>query len=191
MQYFHVNFNDFSKILADHKGDIIAETIPGYCTTAGNCSGTGDLLGESGFVSLVRTDAGYAKGVSVRSLMGRYSLTGLSTYQHQSRHAINMQRMTAAPNVAAWKYNRNGHPNPNTVPQAQQEQEQEQGAGEATLASRWHAAKAQERDLRKLAVVAPEGGWSTEPERSVLVGSQEFVRAWGSQAGMLGNGVMG
>eukprot|EP01050_Picozoa_sp_SAG11_P038106 SAG11_NODE_15381_length_580_cov_0.777547_1_plen_101_part_01 len=36
--YFHVNFNSFGKILADHKGDIVQETIPSYCATAGNCS---------------------------------------------------------------------------------------------------------------------------------------------------------
>ena len=106
--YFHTNFNNFDHILADHKGDIVRETIPGYCGTPGNCSSTGDILDESGFVVLSRTDAGYAKNVSVRALKDKYGLMDLRTYQHQSRRAINMQRMTAAPGVSDWKYNRDG-----------------------------------------------------------------------------------
>jgi hypothetical protein len=140
-----------------------------------------DLLGESGFVSLVRTDAGYAKGISVRALMGRYSLTRLSTYQHQSRHAINMQRMTAAPNVAAWKYNRDGHPNPTTMSVEEHHTDDVSELPRAEVATAEH-------DLRKLSVAAPDGGWSREAEHSVLVNSSDFVRAKGSLAGMRGAG---
>ena len=48
-------------------------------------------------LQLARTDAGYAKGISVRALMKQYNLMDLSTYQHGARHAINMQRLEAAP----------------------------------------------------------------------------------------------
>ena len=101
---FHVNFNDFSNILNDHKGLIVQESVPGYCTTPGNCSSTADMLAASGFVVLSRTDAGYAANVSVRALIAEYNLTTLRTYQHGARRAINMQRMQAAPNTHAWPY---------------------------------------------------------------------------------------
>ena len=66
--FFPLVFLSCSKILSEHKGDIVQEALPGYCSTEGNCSSTGDLLVESGFVVLSRTDAGYKKGVSVRAL---------------------------------------------------------------------------------------------------------------------------
>ena len=106
---FHTNFNQgVAKLLADHKGDVEKLGAPGYCSTPGNCSAVGDILGESSFILLGRTNAGYAKGVSVRALKEKYGLTDLSTYQHQSRHALNMQRMTASPNTVQWPYNING-----------------------------------------------------------------------------------
>jgi hypothetical protein len=111
--WFHQNFNsNITKLLADHKGDVIVESLPGYCSTDGNCSAIGDLSAESQFFLLARTDAGYAKGLSVRALKDEYGLTDLLTYQHQARRAINMQRMTASPNVKPWAYNTNGSSTP-------------------------------------------------------------------------------
>jgi len=55
-------------------------------------------------VLLARTDAGYARNVSVKALAKAYGLTTLREYQHGARRAINMQRMTAAPNVKQWPY---------------------------------------------------------------------------------------
>ena len=95
-------------MMAEHKGDIEFEHVPGYCSTDGNCSSTADLLGESSFFLVARTDVGYKKGVSVRALKEQYGLTDLATYQHQARHALNMQRMTAAPSVSRWAYSTNG-----------------------------------------------------------------------------------
>ena len=107
--WFHSNFNaGLNRMMAEHKGDIEFEHVPGYCSTDGNCSSTADLLGESSFFLVSRTDVGYAKGVSVRALKEQYGLTDLATYQHQARHALNMQRMTAAPSVARWAYSTNG-----------------------------------------------------------------------------------
>ena len=168
--YFHVNFNSFDKILADHNGDIVKETVPGFCSTPGNCSGTADLLGESGFVVLQRTDAGYDKGVSVRSIMDQYNLTRLSTYQHQARRALNMQRMTAAPNVLAWKYNTNGYPDVSQL------------HGQATDAIVSKQA-ANSHDMRRAHVPAPVGGWPVAAEPTVMVSSTEFVRAFSSHSG--------
>ena len=106
--WFHSNFNDLSKMMNDHKGDLVFESAPGYCSTDGNCSSVGDILQESSFFLVARTDAGYQKGISVRALKDQYGLTDLATYQHQARHAINMQRMTAAPSVSTWPYATNG-----------------------------------------------------------------------------------
>ena len=55
---FHTNYNDFSKILDDHKGLIVQESVPGYCSEPGNCSSTADMLSQSAFVVLSRTEAG-------------------------------------------------------------------------------------------------------------------------------------
>merc|ERR1712216_1108002 len=107
---FHANFNNFGPILKDYEGLIETLGVPGYCSTVGNCSHTGDLLQESGWVLLQRTEEGYKQGVSVRSLKDKYNLTDLSTYQHQARHAINLQRMTAAAGVNQWPYPTNGQP---------------------------------------------------------------------------------
>ena len=83
-------------MMSDHKGDLVFESAPGYCSTDGNCSAVGDIIQESSFFLVARTEAGYQKGISVRALKDQYGLTDLATYQHQARHAINMQRMTAA-----------------------------------------------------------------------------------------------
>lgn len=94
--------------MADHKGDLVFESAPGYCSTDGNCSQVGDIIQESSFFLVARTEAGYQKGISVRALKDQYGLTDLTTYQHQARHAINMQRMTAAGSLTTWPYATNG-----------------------------------------------------------------------------------
>ncbi len=94
--------------MSDHKGDLVFESAPGYCSTDGNCSAVGDIIQESSFFLVARTEAGYQKGISVRALKDQYGLTDLATYQHQARHAINMQRMTAARSVSPWPYAPNG-----------------------------------------------------------------------------------
>merc|ERR1712232_1520725 len=91
--YFHTNFNNFSGILKDYKGLIAQEVLPEYCMTPGHCAQQGDLIGESSFVSLVRTPEGLKRGISVRALKSKYNLTDLITYQHMARRAINMQRL--------------------------------------------------------------------------------------------------
>lgn len=74
----------------------------------GHCSQQFDLLGQSGFVSLIRTEDGYQQNLSVRSLIKTYGLIELSTYQQMARRALDMQRMTIAPNTNAWPYQPNG-----------------------------------------------------------------------------------
>ena len=107
--WFHQNFNGgLNKMMSDHKGDLVFESAPGYCSTDGNCSSVGDIIQESSFFLVARTEAGYQKGLSVRALKDEYGLTDLATYQHQARHAINMQRMTAARSVSPWPYAPNG-----------------------------------------------------------------------------------
>jgi len=106
--FFHVNFNDFGGILNDHKGLLAQERLPEYCALQGHCHMQSDLYGESGFLVIARTDEGYKQGISVRVLKDKYNLTDLSTYQHMARRALNMQRMTASPNVFKWPYARNG-----------------------------------------------------------------------------------
>jgi hypothetical protein len=40
--WFHSNFNGaLSKMMSDHKGDLVFESAPGYCSTDGNCSQVG------------------------------------------------------------------------------------------------------------------------------------------------------
>jgi hypothetical protein len=95
-------------MMNDHKGDLVFESAPGYCSTDGNCSQVGDIIQESSFFLVARTEAGYQKGISVRALKDQYGLTDLTTYQHQARHAINMQRMTAAGSLTTWPYATNG-----------------------------------------------------------------------------------
>jgi hypothetical protein len=51
-------------------------------------------MSESGFRLLRRTDAGYAKGVSVRQLLRQYKLRSLREYQIDARRQINSQRQT-------------------------------------------------------------------------------------------------
>eukprot|EP00658_Telonema_sp_P-2_P016889 TRINITY_DN1653_c0_g1_i12.p1 TRINITY_DN1653_c0_g1~~TRINITY_DN1653_c0_g1_i12.p1 ORF type:complete len:220 (-),score=43.85 TRINITY_DN1653_c0_g1_i12:480-1139(-) len=159
---FHVNFNNFSQLLADYQGQIETVGLAGYCSTPGNCSATADLLQESGFVMLARTDKGYENGVSVRTLKDRYNLTDLRTYQHQSRHAINMQRMTATPNVRPWPYPRNGQPYHNGTREVADSQ----------------GASAQEPDLRQ---AVGTGQTSGQPERRELVPVKGFVKAQGTR----------
>ena len=47
----------------------------------------GDIIQESSFFLVARTEAGYQKGISVRALKDQYGLTDLATYQHQARLA--------------------------------------------------------------------------------------------------------
>ena len=49
---------------------------PGYCATAGACSQQGDLLEESGFVLLSRTDKGYAQASARGDLPGNNQAGG-------------------------------------------------------------------------------------------------------------------
>ena len=107
--WFHANFNGaLNKMMSDHKDDLVFETAPGYCSTDGNCSSVGDIIQESSFFLVARTESGYKKGLSVRALKDQYGLTDLNTYQHQARHALNMQRMTAAVSPNYWPYATNG-----------------------------------------------------------------------------------
>lgn len=167
--WFHSNFNDLGKMMNDHKGDLVLESAPGYCSTDGNCSSVGDILQESSFFLVARTDAGYQKGISVRALKDQYGLTDLATYQHQARHAINMQRMTAAPSVSTWPYATNGSSSartPGTSP----------SKGSAETSADVDAVE----DLRQ------GGGFeeytmSTEPETRAFESSGVFRKAEGSK----------
>lgn len=91
----HLDFNQaVATLLAEHAGDVEAETLDEYCAAAGRCMQQGDLLAESNFHLLRRTDAGYAKGVSVRKLLQQYSIRPLRSYQIDARRQINAQRQT-------------------------------------------------------------------------------------------------
>ena len=93
------------QLVADHKGLVEFLSVPEYCSTAGHCSKQGDLVRESGFYLLGRTEQGYAQGVSVRALLQQYNIESLRQYQHRSRAAINMQRQAAAPHPTLLKRN--------------------------------------------------------------------------------------
>lgn len=106
----HFDFNGgVNQLVKDHAGDVelkampsVAAAGPGYCAEAGKCYEQGDILFESSFHYLSRTDAGHAKGVSVRALMKdpKYGgLRSLREYQIDARAAINAQRQSGrAPN---------------------------------------------------------------------------------------------
>eukprot|EP01052_Picozoa_sp_SAG31_P011575 SAG31_NODE_658_length_13104_cov_4.409919_6_plen_443_part_00 len=85
------------KLVQDHEGLVELSNIPEYCSAPGNCAKTADLIRQSGFHLLSRTDKGYEQGVSVRYLLQKYGIESLRQYQHRSRAAINMQRQAAAP----------------------------------------------------------------------------------------------
>ena len=73
-----------STLLGDqYKGLIETQGIPGYCSTPGNCSNVGDLITQSNFLLLRRTDEGFKRGMSVRRLKDHYNLSDMS-YFHQS-----------------------------------------------------------------------------------------------------------
>ena len=73
----------------------------GYCAEPGRCYQTGDLLAESSFRYLARTDAGFAKGASVRALVRQYGLRSLREYQIDARQQINAQRQSGRAPVEA------------------------------------------------------------------------------------------
>eukprot|EP01050_Picozoa_sp_SAG11_P020225 SAG11_NODE_3373_length_2491_cov_2.115385_1_plen_593_part_10 len=93
------------RLVADHQGLVEFLTVPEYCAVAGHCSQQADLVRESGFYLLGRTEEGYAQGVSVRALLQQYNIESLRQYQHRSRAAINMQRQAAAQHPTLLKRN--------------------------------------------------------------------------------------
>ena len=106
----HFDFNDgVQQLVQDHAGDVELKRMPavaaagqGYCAEEGKCYEQGDILFESSFHYLSRTDAGYAKNISVRALMKdpKYGLRSLRDYQIDARAAINAQRQSGtAPNA--------------------------------------------------------------------------------------------
>ena len=137
---------------------------------------------------LQRTEQGYAKGVSVRALRERYNLTDLRTYQHQARHAINMQRMTAAGSTRAWPYPRNGQPSANsTLPVATAAAAapgEAAAEGTAVVGDVGTAEAVQGTDLRRAVGIVSRP--STEAERRAVVPVECFVRAHGALAGRHG-----
>ena len=97
--YVHADYNvaKVSRLLSDHAGDVERMVLPEHCAVEGNCHAQADLITQSGFYILARTDAGYAKNVSVRQLLDAYDIESLRDYQHRSRKAINRQRQAASP----------------------------------------------------------------------------------------------
>jgi predicted amidohydrolase len=93
------------QLVADHKGLVQFLSVPEYCDVAGHCAQQADLVRESGFYLLGRTQRGYEKGLSVRALLQQYNIETLRQYQHRSRAAINMQRQAAAPHPTLLKRN--------------------------------------------------------------------------------------
>jgi hypothetical protein len=97
--YVHTDFDsgEVAALLAAHVGDVELETIDEYCSGAGKCASQADLIAQSNFRLLRRTDAGYAKGITVRGLLEQYKIRDLRSYQLQARAAISVQRQRAAP----------------------------------------------------------------------------------------------
>ena len=97
--YVHTDFDsgEVDALLSAHAGDVELETIDEYCAGVSKCASQADLVAQSNFRLLRRTDAGYAKGVTVRGLLAQYKIRDLRTYQLQARAAINEQRQRAAP----------------------------------------------------------------------------------------------
>ena len=95
----HTDFNTDKvvKLLEDHAGDVIQETVDGYCSTPDNCKKTGDLMAESNAILLARTEEGYRKGISVRTLLKEYEIEDLRSYQQRSLYAINTWRQSGKP----------------------------------------------------------------------------------------------
>jgi len=48
--------------------------VPEHCSVEGHCSKTADLVRESGFYLLARTDKGYEQGLSVRALLQKHNV---------------------------------------------------------------------------------------------------------------------
>ena len=69
--------------------------MPEHCAVDGQCSQKADLVRESGFYLLGRTDKGFEQGVSVRKLLQDNSIETLRQYQHRARAALNMQRQVS------------------------------------------------------------------------------------------------
>jgi hypothetical protein len=99
-----VNFNDFGPILDQHKSLIQSEVVPEYCFFEGHCAFQSDLLGESGYVLLSRTELGVQQSVSVKELAAHYNLTDYRTYKIGSQRAISVQRLHALDNYTAYPY---------------------------------------------------------------------------------------
>eukprot|EP00038_Savillea_parva_P010239 m.188847 g.188847 ORF g.188847 m.188847 type:complete len:424 (-) comp17565_c0_seq1:100-1371(-) len=97
--FVHTDFDEtqVDALLHDHAGDVELETLPEYCAVAGRCAQTADLFAQSNFRLLRRTEAGAAKGVTVRNLLTKYQIRDLRSYQLQARAAINRQRQRATP----------------------------------------------------------------------------------------------
>ena len=119
----------------------------------------------------------------------QYGLTDLATYQHQARHAINMQRMTAAPSVKQWPYRTDGHPptrdhssSPGPAPtsgpaRGDLKNSIGDGLGDGLRDDRGALGQGGDRDLRD----AIGRGGSVEPEARVIEAREGFVRAEGSR----------
>ena len=93
------------QLVKDHAGLVEYISVPEHCSIDGHCSQTADLVRESGFYLLGRTDKGYEQGISVRKLLQEYNVEILRQYQHRARAALNMQRQAAAPHPTVLKRN--------------------------------------------------------------------------------------
>lgn len=105
--YTHDDFvaGQVEQLVKDHAGLVEFISVPEHCSTAGHCTKTADLVRESGFYLLGRTDKGYEQGISVRKLLKEYNIESLRQYQHRARAALNMQRQAAAPHPTLLKRN--------------------------------------------------------------------------------------
>jgi hypothetical protein len=101
----HENFNGrVSSLLWAHKGKVVKETLPEYCYFYGHCAEQADILGQSAYILLSRTEEGVRKNVSVRSLLARYNLRPYWDYKVGAQRALSMQRMYALPDVRPYPY---------------------------------------------------------------------------------------
>ena len=105
--YTHDDFigSKVQQLVKDNAGLVEFISVPEHCAVDGQCSQTADLVRESGYYLLGRTDKGYEQGVSVRKLLQENNIETLRQYQHRARAALNMQRQAAAPHPTVFKRN--------------------------------------------------------------------------------------
>jgi predicted amidohydrolase len=105
--YTHDDFigTKVEQLVRDNNETIEFISVPEHCAVDGQCSQSADLVRESGFYLLGRTEKGYEQGVSVRALLKENNIETLRQYQHRARAALNMQRQAAAPHPTLLKRN--------------------------------------------------------------------------------------